>query len=333
MGDLKYALHIQRANGKAKAQPEIRQNVYFETHNRICFAWVSEGVPASKPLHDCNISLHPNGVSVTGVERDGEIYQFQEWWLSPLMVTAGSVSPIEPITPSSPDPIQEPAVSQDSSTLSEVKQAFEAIQAAKETPEDEDEIADDDAEIDTALEEAELEHAEELEIMEELGIADDLDDEEIDTSSETNSLENDAEEGIGGFDDLAVLSDSELNALADEPAPEGTEDDDMASIDGIDNVLDDAINEVLVDSEENAETETSLDDPEEKSGGVESAMSEVLKAAMKKTSDDEDDDMMLGGEEEAPQDEVSEEVSIMSTDEINAMLGDDVPPEEDDKGI
>ncbi len=326
MGDLKYTLHIQRDNGRAKAQPEIRQNIYFETHNRICFAWVSEGVPASKPLHDSNISLHPNGLSVSGVERDGEVYHYQEWWLSPSMAAA-----TQPITPPTPPLPAEPETEEDSSTLSEVRQAFDAIQAAKAvSPGKEPEVdfvtdveANEEDKFESSVEEAALESEEELEIMEELGISPEPDEEVPPPADEGDDDE------LGGFDDLAVLSDSELDALADEPALEGDESDDMASIDGIDNVLDDAINEVLVDADDTNGAETQ-DEPEEdtNSGGVESAMGDVLKAAMKKSS--EEDDQMLGDDdstEDGPREE--DDDSIMSDDELNAMLGEDSTPDED----
>ena len=83
MAQLKFTLHIQRKDGKAQAQAQEVPDVFFETHNQITFAWLSEGVPATRPLHNSTIALHPNGVSISGFERESDTFHFQEWWLIP----------------------------------------------------------------------------------------------------------------------------------------------------------------------------------------------------------------------------------------------------------
>jgi len=83
MAQLKFTLHIQRKDGKAQAQAQEIPDVFFETHNQITFAWLSEGVPATRPLHNSTIALHPNGVSISGFERESDTFHFQEWWLIP----------------------------------------------------------------------------------------------------------------------------------------------------------------------------------------------------------------------------------------------------------
>ncbi len=83
MPQLRFTLRVQRENGKPLKNPREYHGAYFETHNHSTFAWVAPEVPAARPLHNCTIALHPNGVSVMGFERDGESYGYQEWWLVP----------------------------------------------------------------------------------------------------------------------------------------------------------------------------------------------------------------------------------------------------------
>ncbi len=83
MPQLRFTLRVQRENGKPLKHPREMHGTYFETHNHSTFAWLAAEVPAARPLHNCTIALHPNGVSVMGFERDGESYGYQEWWLVP----------------------------------------------------------------------------------------------------------------------------------------------------------------------------------------------------------------------------------------------------------
>ncbi|MCW9040962.1 MAG: bacteriohemerythrin [Rhodospirillales bacterium] len=93
MAQLRFTLHIQREEGKALSGAREVSNAYFETHNQITFAWLSEGVPAARPLHNSAISLHPNGVSVSGFERENDVFHYQEWWLVPQ--GAAGAQPVE----------------------------------------------------------------------------------------------------------------------------------------------------------------------------------------------------------------------------------------------
>lgn len=81
MTHFRYTLNVLRRDGKALQHPDERQGVYCETHNQITFAWLSEGEPAAHPLHNAVITLHPNGLSICGFERQADTYQYQEWWL------------------------------------------------------------------------------------------------------------------------------------------------------------------------------------------------------------------------------------------------------------
>jgi len=100
MAQLKFTLHIQRKDGKALAQAQEIPDVFFETHNQITFAWLSEGVPATRPLHNSTIALHPNGVSISGFERESDTFHFQEWWLIPQSASVVDVPAREDVTPS-----------------------------------------------------------------------------------------------------------------------------------------------------------------------------------------------------------------------------------------
>ena len=100
MAQLKFTLHIQRKDGKALAQAQEIPDVFFETHNQITFAWLSEGVPATRPLHNSTIALHPNGVSISGFERESDTFHFQEWWLIPQSASVVDASAREDATPS-----------------------------------------------------------------------------------------------------------------------------------------------------------------------------------------------------------------------------------------
>jgi|GEM_PF-2480260 len=163
MAQLKFTLHIQRKDGKALAQAQEIPDVFFETHNQITFAWLSEGVPATRPLHNSTIALHPNGVSISGFERESDTFHFQEWWLIPQSASVVDVPAREDVTPSAfaepeereeqpiesapldmdaeeteepssePDDQEGPAVDEEDPETEEFDVAFEADEASMET--------------------------------------------------------------------------------------------------------------------------------------------------------------------------------------------------------
>ncbi|GAB6053687.1 hypothetical protein JCM17960_25070 [Magnetospira thiophila] len=100
MPQLLFTLRVQRENGKPLKNPRECHGVYFETHNQSTFAWSSPETPAARPLHNSTISLHPNGVSVIGFEREGDTYVYQEWWMLPeaLAQTEAPAAPIPQAT-------------------------------------------------------------------------------------------------------------------------------------------------------------------------------------------------------------------------------------------
>ena len=280
MGELRYTLHIQRKHGKALAQPESKAGVYMETHNRICFAWISEGMPATKPLHDCNIALHPNGVSVSGVERDGDTYHYQEWWLSPAQMDASSVVPqpavTEAVTPppqpeSTPEPIAEPE------PIPEPEPELEPEPEPEPEPKAKESVGDAMGAVGRAMAALKATMPDDDDDM--MG---DEDEDEIDDDldAEVDDEDEPMEGGLGSFDDLATLSDSELEALADEPS-EGDIDDEI-DLDAIDNVLDSALEEVLsapTGEDIRGESEAPLSDDDDDEDGLTIAEQELATEA------------------------------------------------------
>lgn len=123
MAQLRFTLHVQRDKGTSLVQVREIPDVYCETHGQITFAWRAEGVPAARPLHGCTVMLQPDGVQVTGFEREGETLHYQEWRLIPKLasmvsteipslsteVLAMAAAPLPPVSASAPEPEVEPA--------------------------------------------------------------------------------------------------------------------------------------------------------------------------------------------------------------------------------
>jgi pilus assembly protein FimV len=83
MAQMRFSLRIRREHGRPLKEAKEVRGVFLETHHQTTSAWVDAETPATRPLHNCVIALHPTGISVSGVERDGERADFQEWWLIP----------------------------------------------------------------------------------------------------------------------------------------------------------------------------------------------------------------------------------------------------------
>lgn len=104
MALMRFTLNILRRDGKALQRPEVHPGIYCETHNQISFAWRDEGVAAAKPLHNGVLTIHATGIRLVGFEREGDAYNFQEWWLAPTDAVESDLS--LPIPTAMDEPIQ-----------------------------------------------------------------------------------------------------------------------------------------------------------------------------------------------------------------------------------
>ncbi|MGB0748254.1 MAG: bacteriohemerythrin, partial [Magnetospiraceae bacterium] len=165
MAQLRFTLHVQRKEGKALNLAQEFRDVYFETHNQITFSWITEGVPATRPLHNSAVALHPNGISISGFERDGDSFNYQEWWLIPQAATelgqtepdlmqstrtpaaptlAAAAGPAPAPTPVAPEPTPEPGLDPIPETISVTAPIVETEMAPRDETEEEDLPAVDD---------------------------------------------------------------------------------------------------------------------------------------------------------------------------------------------
>lgn len=84
MSTQRYRLIIKRHEGKQLTTPKEVSSVVLETRQRSLFSWDPQNEIAARPLNDPTVVFKKDGIHISGLERQGRMFHFQEWQLIPM---------------------------------------------------------------------------------------------------------------------------------------------------------------------------------------------------------------------------------------------------------